>query len=357
MFEKKNLPNYTSHQPSVRGCLVFLLFCVFLVEGLIGRTGITYRLVPDAAMETLLRIEELVIKPNPHPKVVVMGTSRGRGSFLPTVLEENLGLQRGEVLNLAMGGGEINDALWTYQRNRATLSKAKWVIVQADPFQFTTGFDPAYRFREMANLEDRLAYSGRRRLRLLLNMGYKTDLALPYVTDFVSIVYGTRAWPQKKGLDPYGRIAYVSLEDDHEDREFTEERLVYWITQFYTDYEHSPVFESRFLQLAQMVHEDGGQVVVFGQPTVDAYLPLLRREKGPLFENFRARMELLASQHGFETLFWSRQDAGLAEQDFRDWGHLNITGARKFSSVFAAWLGPRMREGKPMLATGEAAHR
>lgn len=357
MSAKENSQNHSSLQPHVRRCLVFLLCCVFLVEVLIGRTGITYRLVPGAAMETLLRIEELVIQPNPHPKVVVMGTSRGRGSFLPTRIEENLRWQRGEVLNLAMGGGDIHDALWVYERNRATLSQAKWVIVQADPFQFSTGFDPDYRFREMATLEDRLAYSGRRRLRLLFDMVFKTDLALPCVTDFISLVYRDRQWPTRLGLDPYGRVAYASLKDDHEDKEFTEERMLFWIKYFYTDYEHSPEFEAQFLRLVRMVHEDGGQVVVVGEATSQSYLPLLRREKGPVFENFRARMELLAAQHGFETLFWSKEDANLVERDYRDWAHLNMTGAKKFSDAFAAWLGRRMGEGELAPATREAVYR
>lgn len=329
-----------------RPCLAFLLLSVFLVEVFIARRGMGHRLVPDGDMENLYRNEELVVRPNPRPRVVVFGTSRGRGSFLPTHIEERLHLQRGEVLNLAIGGIHIHDAVWLYERNRSTLSKANWIVVQADAFQFSTGAAPSIRFRQMASLEDRLAFAGRTRMRLLLDMIYQSDVVLPHWTGFVDSIYRRRKLPEKVQLDVYGRAAYVGLDNDHHAEEFLTARLLHRIQENYGRYEYSQRFEDEFLRLVQMVKEDGGQLVVFGQPTASPYAPLLRKEKGDLERMFRRRIGELSAAHGFLTLFWDGSDIGLSDRHFRDWGHVNISGARKLSEAFAEWLRPRLA-GKP----------
>ena len=307
------------------------------MEILVARTTPIYRVTPNGELEILYRNEELVIRPNPQARIVIMGTSRGRAALLPTRIEEGIGAGRGEVINTSMGGVHIQDALWLYERNRAALSRARLVVVQADPFQFSVGIKPNARFRKLATLSQRLAYSGTWRWRLLLDMIYSTDVAIPHVTELLRVVARTRRLPETIGLDPYGRAAYDRLDAYHDEQFFTEGQILNWVINYYTDYQYSSRFEAEFLRLVQMVKEDGGELVLFGNPTSSDYLPLLRRERGPIYEEFKRHMNILAARHGFKTLFWEQKDVGLTDEDFQDWGHVNINGAKKISDAFAEW--------------------
>ncbi len=324
---------------AVRRTMLFVLACVLLVELAIGRTEFAWRLVPESELGTLYQVEESVIQPNPNPRVLVLGTSRARGAFLPTVMEQRMGLRRGEVLNLSMGGVSVFDMFVTYQRNRARLAGASLVILQVDPFQFSVGRVPDGRFRKLASWSDRMAYSGTKRATVISDYFFQTNNTVPVFGHYLDAWLENGSAPELDGIDRYGRLALVNIADDHDPQEFTQQRFGYWIDFFYREYEYSPILEQRLIQMIRMVQEDGGEVAIVMMPMAGNFLALTRGTIGEGYTRFRARMFELASQLGATCVFWEEPaDAGLTERNFRDWGHLNTPGAEKWSEFIAHWI-------------------
>lgn len=332
---------------AVRKMMLFVLCCVVLLEIVLGRTEFAWRLVPRSALGMLLETEEEIIRPNPNPQVLVMGTSRANGAFLPTVMERELGLRRGEVLNLAIGEQIPFDMLSMYERNRATLSRASLVFLQVDPFQFAVRQKGLGRLRKLASWSERMAFSGRTRMGLVSDYFLQANAALPLVSLYAgSWLLNGRA-PQRAGTDRYGRLALEAIADDHNERIFNARTYRTWISWFYPDFEYSRLFEQHFLRLVKLIKEDGGEVVIIIMPTVSDYPTFVREAIGDGYDRFRSRMLQLAAETNAHCLLWDdHRDAGLMFRDFRDWGHLNTPGAEKWSSFISRWILQQQQQSK-----------
>lgn len=324
---------------AVRKIMLLVLGCVLLLEIALGRSEFAWRLVPRSAVGVLLETEEKVIAPNPNPKVLVMGTSRANGAFLPTVMEQHLGLRRGEVLNLAMGEQIPFDMLSMYERNRARLSRASLVFLQVDDFQFAVREKAFGRFRKMASWSERMSFSGRTRMQLMSDYVLQANTALPLLWFYAQSWVVNGSAPQSPGMDQYGRLALEAIADDHNERLFTERGFRTWISWFYPDYKHSPIFEKHFLKLVELIKEDGGEVVIVIMPTVSDFPTYVREAIGDDYDRFRARMLQVSSEMNVGCLLWDdHREAGLTFRDFRDWGHLNTPGAEKWSRFISDWV-------------------
>jgi hypothetical protein len=309
------------------------------IELAVGRTDLVWRLSPQSDLGNLYALEDLIVQPNPDPSVIVLGTSRGRGAFLPTEMERVLRLPRGGVLNLAMGGFQIFDALVTYERNRVALKGADLAVIQVDPFQFSIGRNPSARFRQLAGWKDRLAYHGLVRAGLIRDMVFGTDNVQPTLVDLRRKLLSDGRLPEPVGVDEFGRLAVVLIANDHDARNFTPRAFSYWLDWQYLRYEYSPVFEEQLVRLVTMMQQDGVKPVVVYMPTVADFQSRLRKRPGDPYGHFRLRMGDLGRRHGFPAAFWENAaDAGLDERGFRDWGHLNTAGAKTWSVFFASWL-------------------
>lgn len=336
-------PGYRRY--GVTSYVVFLLVLVALVEIAVGRTDFVWKLAPSNDIGGLLKLEEVVIAKSSDPRVLVFGSSRGREAFLPAQMEAMLGLQKGQVLPLAMGGINVLDALLTYQRNRAALSRADLVVLQLDPFQLSAGgYPPPARYRRYASWHDRMAYTGRARARLLADYVFGMDVALPVASQYLKdwLKHG-RPPRQRFFIDGTGRLAVAgaaAMPDDlHEERNFTGKALEYWLHWGYPDYAPSPIMEEQLARFIQMVKSDGAGVYVVYLPTTKAYFEMLAKVPRDPYHYLKARLQRLAGELGFEIGWWQLpEDAGLAERDFADWGHLNRAGARKWTRHFVHWL-------------------
>jgi hypothetical protein len=324
---------------TVELCLGLVLAVALVAEVAVGRSDLPWTMVPNGDLGTLRQLEEKIIQPSAEPAVVVYGTSRARGAFVPTRMEELLGLQRGQVLNLGMGGAHIFDAVVAYERNRAKLSRARLHVVQIDPFQFSRGIPPNSRYRLLASWEDRMAYTGAHRLRLMADLAFRLDDALPLINLYVKERVRNGRAPQGAEVDQYGRLALVPIGDEQDPREFNDARHRYWVKFFYEDYEYSAGFEAQFLRLVRMIREDGGQVILVEMPSVDPFRAMLRERAGDPYGTFHTRMVRLAAERGIPYPRWPSPAAiGFQDRDFRDWGHFNTSAALKFSEHFVRWL-------------------
>lgn len=317
---------------------LFALLCLALAELAFGRTDWALRLVPQAEASLLVTLHEELVEPNPDPALVVFGTSRARGAFLPTLLERELGLERGRVLNLAVGGKDVLDALVLYREGRDHLSRARDVVLQLDGFQMSAATPPTDRYGLYASARDRAAYSGLERLELLRDVVFRLEKMRPSLGFYVTSWLQEGHAPGPVPIDRYGRLALVTIADDHDPKYFTPEDFDYWLGRFWGGFRWSDVFARQLLDLRRLVHEDGGRFWIVELPMVDGFYQRLRQRKGDPYAEYHRRLSALLGE-GARLQFWAHPaEVGLVERNFRDWGHLNTPGAERFSRFFARWL-------------------
>ena len=84
---------------------------------------------------------------------------------------------------------------------------------------------------------------------------------------------------------------------------------------------------------------DGAKVYVVQIPMAGSYLDLLKEFRGNPYGEFRERIPCAVGHLPSRVMFWEEPAvAGLTDQDYRDWGHLNTRGAHKWSEFFVDWL-------------------
>ena len=323
----------------LRLSMVAPLMAVVLVEATVGRTDLVGWIFPPVGVGNLVYLEERVIRPASDPTVLIFGTSRARGAFLPTRMEQELGLPRGAVLNLALGGASIFDASLVHRRSRGILKRARTVIVQVDPFQFNAGPTPGLYTRRYGTWTDRLAYRGRHRLLLLWDYVFRLNPVLPEMASLTKHVLKERRLAPPIGVDSFGRLNVVRIANNHDPAQFTDERLRYWLDWQYDHYWYSPGLERMLLGLIADAHDDGARVFIVIMPTVARYYEMLRQYPGDPYGQFIVRLQDAIGPHADGVGIWvTNDDAGLDEADFRDWGHLNTRGAARWSASFSRWM-------------------
>jgi hypothetical protein len=342
---------------SAKHYAIFTLGCIALIEIVLGRTDLVSRVFPRSDLGILFNLEDQVIPRSIGPRTLIFGTSRARGAFLPTEMERTMGLSRGQVLNLAMGGGQIFDPLITYERSRSRLTPIRSVIIQLDPFEFSTGGTPGVRYRFFGSWQDLMAYHGRKRAGVIEDYFFRTNSVLPTVSEYIKLLLKRGRPPDPVGLDPFGRLAVVKIADDHDPRDFTDQQFRFWIDTFYSDFQYSPVMEDQLARLIRMAKQDGAHVYLVHMPVTERFRKLLAELPGNPDQQVKTQITRLAQKYHAEIAWWeSPAETGLTQRDFRDWGHLNTAGARKFSEFFARWMRSEERETAASVSAVAANH-
>lgn len=324
------------------GCVAaFALLCLALAELAIGRTDWALRLVPPAEASLLLTVREELVEPNPDPALMFFGTSRARGTFLPTILESELGLKRGQVLNLAVGGKHVLDALVVYREGRKNLSHARDVVLQLDGFQMSQGTPPTQRYGRYASFREQAAFKGMERLEVMRDSVFRLEGMRPALAFYVASWLREGHAPGPVPIDRYGRLALVNIADDHDEKNFTAALFDYWIERFWGGFEWSEVFARQLLELRALVREDGGRFWIVELPVIDGFYQRLRKLPGDPYAEYHRRLSALLGDDAHVRVWRQPAEVGLVIRNFRDWGHLNTPGAEHFSRFFAHWLAAR----------------
>jgi len=281
-------------------------------------------------------LERQVIAPHSGARVLIFGTSRGRGAFLPNRLAEGLGLPADRVLNLSIGGASIHDFLLTYERHPALLDSAETIILQADAFQFNVATNPNSRFHFYASLEDRRAYSGGLEWRLL----HEWLLRVEAVSSTMALLI--KGQPDPPRFDHYGRFGQVNPPNPHDEWEFRPARLEYWLTWLYGDYRYSEELERRTLAAIDRLRAHGVRVYLIRLPVVEPFERMLEAHPGDPDGAFRRRVQSVYAPHLDGIGWWEVPSAiGLEYLDYQDYGHVNDPGAEKLTAYVANWLRAR----------------
>jgi hypothetical protein len=318
---------------------------IFLLEIIAGRTNYVWRLVPESHINSFLAIEELIIAKNPQPSILIFGNSRARGAFLPTQMEEEMGLQRGQVLNLAMGGQRPIHALKMYQRNREILARADIVIIELDSWQFGVDIPSPeldlYRF--VAGWTDVLAYKGSNRNSLMRSLLFRLPDTIPYLREYVKLLISQEGRIKPIGIDKYGRPDLVLIANDYDEKSFQEETIMYLLDWGYKHYEYSREAENDLIELVRLAKADGAKVFILQLPFPEIYVELIKRYPTNPHERFRKNIATSMNDLADCVQFWDyHTDVGLNDLDFREIGHLNTGGAIKWTTFFVQWLEQKM---------------
>jgi hypothetical protein len=322
-------------------CVLSAVICIGLFEILLGRTDFAWKMVPGSHIDSFLALEETIIQKHPMPTILIFGSSRARGAFLPTLMEEQMGLQRGEVLNLGLGSGRPIHALKIYQQNRDILAQADIVIIEVESWQFALTIPPNELdlYRYVAGWSDVLAYKGENRYSLVRSLLFRLPDAVPYLRIYVKHWLTEKHAPESVGIDKYGRLALVRIANDHDEERFQDEHIANLLDWTYRNYEYSEVAQEYLIKLVRLAKEDGASVYVLRMPSAGNFVTRLKQHDRNPYGQFRENVQLAIADLADGVQFWEfPTEIGLNDQDFRDPGHFNTGGAIQWTKFFVRWL-------------------
>ncbi len=284
-------------------------------------------------------MEARVIAPAPAPLVVLFGSSTTKDAVAPRILEGELGLPQGSVINLGIPFGTSYDALFLYRRHRERLSKAKLLILGLDECCLDAHHTFQAHAPYCAPLQDRLDYfedPG-----TLLGWAWRTCDFGPAAAWTAETLFRTLIHKEKAGIPfaftPDGRFSPTYLSDKAGPGNLSHE------VRAKAGWDHFVLSRKRARVLkdfAALARSDGIQVLFLQIPGRDRYVDWVEARYP---ETRRASREALLSLHAPADGVRVRpefrgSEMGLEETDFADHEHLRTTGARKFTENLGRWL-------------------
>ena len=322
-------------------CVLFAVIVICLTEILVARTDFIWKQEPRSMLAEMLEMEQSIIQKHPHPKILIFGSSRAQAAFLPTLMEKQMNLQRGEVLNLGMSGFFLYSALKVYMRNRSILAGADIVIIEMEYHHLDIKtIEPDERCRYLINWSDWLAYKGPKRWSLLRSLLFKLPDAVPYVRAYLKHWFSEGHSPEPVGIDKYGRQAFWEISDFHDERRWRDPN--YFKEQaisFHNNYEYSKTALEYFQELVRLAKEDGASVYIIQIPYPEIWTMNLRQYLGNEYNQYKRNVCHAVAGLVEKVQFWENaSEAGLSDHDYREQDHLNTVGAIKWTTFFVQWL-------------------
>ncbi len=336
----------TADQPSVRRArprgLLVALGVLAAVECFV-RTELPWAWETATPSGVVDGIEQKIIAKSPDPTVLILGSSRARDGILPRQLEQALHLPPGAALNLGITGGTPFDALTLYRRNRAKLRRAKLLVFAVEDWHMNARFPPGTLDRRFATLEERWhTFDGESTVSLVAGWVWRTyDAQEPLRNFAVSLIRGRR---QLRVTDDL-RISWRDKDLEQGPAHVAPER---WLQRFYGDFELGRGRFDQLNQLLQLATSDGLQVLVVRLPWRDAYVNAVQARYASAFAQTTQLTRTLPAKL---VLFERCSSLGIADQDYYDYGHLALRGARLMTDVLAS----RIREDFPSVLGDVAA--
>jgi len=292
---------------------------------------------PRSETGVLDAIERQSIGASHNPQLVFMGSSRTRDGIAPRVLEQQLSLEQGAVLNLGMTVGTPFDALVLYRRNREALSKAGLIAFGVEHSMFDANAYVSERANRFASLRERLLwFDGDTRQALLVGWVWRTyDAREPMRLYVQSRLSGKQ--PKALPMTDDGRIIWMRRSGKAEDPTRISKKL--W-RRFRFSNRRVAVLDA----LIELMQQDGVEVVLYQVPTRNRFWSYARDKYTHKVDRYDQQMQAVAARHGSRYYDW--QDAksvGLSDGHFFDYGHMRDSGAREFGRVMATtlWQGHR----------------
>jgi len=264
-----------------------------------------------------------------HPKILLLGSSRVRDALAPRVIEQQLGLGQGDVLNLGITFGTAWDAKILYERNRANLSSARVAFFAVEPYQFNHYDDDSERVSRFGSFRDRLGYfHGSKQLRKGIGYFWRAVDAGPPMRRFIKSLWKGRPAPP---IGDDGRIEWRTEEDNaravHRDSGLDAQR-------YFRAWRPNKWRRDQLRDLIGMLQADGIEVVLFQIPTRDDFWDHVQRDYIVHLDEYIRSVEDSAAGHA---IWWSWRGTPerLGGHAFYDYGHMRDFGSIRYSRAFA----------------------
>jgi hypothetical protein len=312
-----------------RGLLTAIVLLGVLDFGL-SRADWPYRMNPSSYVGTFLAQEEVLRHDPVPPRIIILGNSRSKSGLLSQEMEHVLGLPNGAVLNLSIESGDHYDNYMFQKRNRQLMKSAQLLIYGVDAYEWNANFPLSERFHHFAGLADRLN----------LEPSIPSLFGWFFRTEEKAALYHAIFRRIKGRLVRASHLAGQVAVDDHSTNQPespaslgpVEGRVSFWYKQFRL----SPKRQALLQQVVDTARADGQQVVIVQLPFRDEYMHEVLRAHASDYNSYQQSIRAL---HGVDIhLFEEASDNGLAASDFKDWDHLDATGAEKFTRVWCDWL-------------------
>jgi hypothetical protein len=326
------------------------------VLAVVGAIEAAARLVPNdtlmpenSSWGQLRFTEREVIATAAAPQIVFLGSSRMRDAAAPRVIEERFHLPQGAVINIALGGGRIFDALELYRRNRIKLKGAKLVVIGLDDWHFSLGAHPLGTLYELdAPLGERMQLPEPPRNAFVLDGIFQQRVKLPVAMQDFSRLFSGKSSALSLYVDEFGQVRDKGDEAKTRTVEDIERDAAQLAHLHYSRFRQSPVLAGHLEELIRCIREDGAQALIVELPNRSAYRERVRQDHEAEFEAHITLAREIAQRMEVPFLYYDRpEDCGLRDAMYADYGHLKPEGAHAFSSFFALELEARSLLGLP----------
>jgi hypothetical protein len=292
-------------------------------------------------------LEDMARSSKIRPKILIFGDSRMRSGVDAFLLEQELGLKRGEVVNLALTAGTPWDVKLFLARNPWLLDSARLILYQPSDWQFNEYFPPINRVKRFATLQDRARYK---------DFGTASELVTDYflqtaaakevfkgqVNSLGSRLIKTLLGKYKKAPDLVdvrtGRIRWRVNEAETGPDSVDIEKD---ITSFYKDFQYSARVEDDLKKTIEQAQGKGIRFVFVDIPVRDIYVSEAVSKYPRHYNEYNQKIHALSRRYNIVFLGDSdtKAMAGIAENYFYDYGHLALKGER----AFTLWLAKAIR--------------
>lgn len=284
-------------------------------------------------------LESQVISRADQPQILFMGSSRVRDAVSPRLMEHELGLDEGAVLNLGLTKGTPFDAEVLYERNRDVLSSATLVVFGVEPWQFSRMRRVNERINRFASIDDRLTkFDGPERLPLLVGALWRTYDSRSAGNRFLKTLLVGR--PPGLPISDDGRIQW---RDEAQLAELAAKPPQKSARSHWRTFVAS---EGRFELLTRFIRRlraDDIDVIIVQLPVRNGYWDYANAKYPERVYYYQARLEIAAD--GAEVLWYGEaHQERLRREDFYDYGHLTETGAIKVTAKLADVIRERYGE-------------
>lgn len=291
-------------------------------------------------------LEDMARSSKVRPKILIFGDSRMRLGVDAFLLEQELGLKRGEVMNFALTAGTPWDTKLFFKRNPWLLDSLQLILYQPSDWQFNENFPPTSRVKHFATLGERIEYKdfetacelvagyflqtvaakdvfkgnikrvGSTIIKKLTNK-YTKDLPL------VDTVTGQIRWMIK---EQYTGPDTVDITAD--------------ISSFYKKFEYSQRVENDLTDIINLSKDRKIKFVLVDIPVREIYVQTAESKYGRYSKKYLTRLEALCKEFDVFQIGDSatKNEALITENLFYDYGHLTLEGKKRFTVWFAKKL-------------------
>lgn len=284
-------------------------------------------------------LEDMVRSTKVKPKIILFGDSRMRSGVDAFLLERELGLKRGEVMNLALTAGTPWDAKLFLTRNPGLLDSARLVLYQPSDWQFNENFPPGNRVKRFATLKERTAYKKfETASELLADFFVQTIAAKDVFKGHIRRLgsYVVKTLLRKRTQAPplidtlSGRIHWRIKEEDV-GPDTVDINLD--ISSFYKDFKYSERVEDDLEKVIAAAKSKGVRVVFVDIPVRDVYMSEAISKYPRFYNEYNQKIHGLSRLYDVVFLGDSntKTQAGIAENYFYDYGHLTLKGELEFT--------------------------